>query len=48
MHKISGARAVVEVFKEEGVKHVFHLPGSKIIDVMMTKEALEKPSFVKG
>lgn len=34
MAKISGARAVVEVLKEEGVQHVFHLPGSQIIDIL--------------
>jgi thiamine pyrophosphate-dependent acetolactate synthase large subunit-like protein len=34
MAKISGARAVVEVLKEEGVRHVFHLPGSQIIDIL--------------
>jgi len=34
MGKISGARAVVEVFKEEGIRHVFHLPGSQIIDIL--------------
>jgi thiamine pyrophosphate-dependent acetolactate synthase large subunit-like protein len=34
MGKISGARAVVEVFKEEGIRHVFHLPGSQIIELL--------------
>jgi thiamine pyrophosphate-dependent acetolactate synthase large subunit-like protein len=34
MAKISGARAVVEVLREEGVRHVFHLPGSQIIDIL--------------
>ena len=34
MREISGARAVVEVLLEEGVEHVFHLPGSQIIDVL--------------
>ena len=34
MPKISGARAVVEVLKEEGIQHVFHLPGSQIIDIL--------------
>jgi len=31
---MSGARAVVEVLKEEKVRHVFHLPGSQIIDIL--------------
>ena len=34
MAKISGARAIVEVLKEEGVRYVFHLPGSQIIDIL--------------
>jgi len=34
MLEISGARAVVEVLLEEGVAHVFHLPGSQIIDIL--------------
>lgn len=34
MTAISGARAVVEVLLEEGVKQVFHLPGSQIIDIL--------------
>lgn len=32
--KVSGAKAVVEVLKEEGIGHVFHLPGSQIIDIL--------------
>ena len=34
MGRISGARAVVEVFREEDIRHVFHLPGSQIIDIL--------------
>src|SRR3990172_3020488 len=34
MVRISGAKAVVEVLKEEGIQHVFHLPGSQIIDLL--------------
>lgn len=34
MSRISGAKAVVEVLKEEGITHVFHLPGSQIIDIL--------------
>jgi len=34
MSKMSGARAAVEVLKEEKVRHVFHLPGSQIIDIL--------------
>ena len=34
MNEISGARAVVEVLMEEGVAHVFHLPGSQIIEIL--------------
>ena len=34
MGRISGARAVVEVFREENIRHVFHLPGSQIIDIL--------------
>jgi thiamine pyrophosphate-dependent acetolactate synthase large subunit-like protein len=34
MARVSGARAVVEVLKEEGVRHVFYLPGSQIIDIL--------------
>lgn len=34
METISGAKAVVEVLKEEGIQHVFHLPGSQIIDIL--------------
>lgn len=34
MAKISGARAIVEVLNEEGVRYVFHLPGSQIIDIL--------------
>lgn len=34
MNTISGAKAVVEVLKEEGIKHIFHLPGSQIIDIL--------------
>jgi acetolactate synthase-1/2/3 large subunit len=34
MPRISGARAVVEVFREENIRHVFHLPGSQIIDIL--------------
>lgn len=34
MAKVSGAKAVVEVLREEGIKHVFHLPGSQIIDIL--------------
>ena len=34
MPKISGAKAVVEVLKEEGIRHVFHLPGSQILDIL--------------
>jgi acetolactate synthase-1/2/3 large subunit len=34
MSKISGGRAVVEILKEEGISHVFHLPGSQIIDIL--------------
>jgi thiamine pyrophosphate-dependent acetolactate synthase large subunit-like protein len=34
MVSITGAHAVVEVLKEEGVQHVFHLPGSQIIDIL--------------
>ena len=31
---LSGAKAAVEVLKEEGIRHVFHLPGSQIIDIL--------------
>ncbi|MDF1590954.1 MAG: thiamine pyrophosphate-binding protein [Desulfobacterales bacterium] len=34
MMKMTGAGAVVEVLKEEGIQHVFHLPGSQIIDIL--------------
>jgi len=34
MSTISGAKAVVEVFREEGLAHMFHLPGSQIIDIL--------------
>ena len=34
MSKMSGAKAVVEVLKEEGIQNVFHLPGSQIIDIL--------------
>ncbi|MFQ6079174.1 MAG: thiamine pyrophosphate-binding protein, partial [Thermodesulfobacteriota bacterium] len=34
MTAISGAKAVVEVLRDEGIKHVFHLPGSQIIDIL--------------
>jgi acetolactate synthase I/II/III large subunit len=34
MAEISGAKAVVEVLKEEGIRYVFHLPGSQIIDIL--------------
>jgi len=34
MTRMSGAKAVVEVLKEEGIQHVFHLPGSQIIDIL--------------
>jgi acetolactate synthase-1/2/3 large subunit len=34
MAKMNGAGAVVEVLKEEGIKHLFHLPGSQIIDIL--------------
>ncbi|OGP65495.1 MAG: hypothetical protein A2170_05885 [Deltaproteobacteria bacterium RBG_13_53_10] len=34
MSNMSGARAVVEVLKEEGIQHVFHLPGSQILDIL--------------
>ena len=34
MAKMSGARAVVEVLKEEGIQCVFHLPGSQIIEIL--------------
>ena len=34
MPRTSGARAVVEVFREENIRHVFHLPGSQIIDIL--------------
>jgi thiamine pyrophosphate-dependent acetolactate synthase large subunit-like protein len=34
MDKMTGAGAVVEVLKEEGIKHVFHLPGSQIINIL--------------
>ncbi len=34
MSNISGAKAVVEVLKEEGVQYVFHLPGSQIIHLL--------------
>src|SRR4030043_1909302 len=34
MSRISGARAVVEVLREENIRHVFPLPGSQIIDVL--------------
>src|SRR4030042_5420843 len=34
MGRIAGARAVVEVLKEEDLRHVFHLPGSQIIDIL--------------
>ncbi len=34
MAKMSGAKAIVEVLKEEGIKHVFQLPGSQIIDIL--------------
>jgi len=34
MAKMTGAKAVVEVLKEEGIRHVFHLPGSQIIDIL--------------
>jgi acetolactate synthase-1/2/3 large subunit len=34
MSNISGARALVEVLMEEGIEHVFHLPGSQIIDIL--------------
>jgi acetolactate synthase-1/2/3 large subunit len=34
MTAISGAKAAVEVLKEEGIEHVFHLPGSQIIDIL--------------
>lgn len=32
--QVSGARAVVEVLREEGVDAAFHLPGSQIIDIL--------------
>jgi len=31
---MTGAAAVVDVLKEEGIQHVFHLPGSQIIDIL--------------
>ena len=31
---MTGAKAVVEVLKEERLQHVFHLPGSQIIDIL--------------
>jgi acetolactate synthase-1/2/3 large subunit len=34
MTTISGAKAAVEVLREEGIEHVFHLPGSQIIDIL--------------
>jgi acetolactate synthase I/II/III large subunit len=34
MTRVSGAKAVVEVLKEEGIGHVFHLPGSQILDIL--------------
>src|SRR3989339_522835 len=34
MAKMTGAKAVVEALKEEGIGHVFHLPGSQIIDIL--------------
>ena len=34
MPRITGAKAMVEIFKEEGISHVFHLPGSQILDIL--------------
>lgn len=34
MAGMTGAKAVVEVLREEGVSHVFHLPGSQIIGIL--------------
>jgi len=34
MARITGARAVVEVLREENIRHMFHLPGSQIIDIL--------------
>lgn len=34
MPRMTGAKAVVEILKEEGIQHVFHLPGSQIIDIL--------------
>lgn len=34
MAKMTGAKAVVEVLRQEGIRHVFHLPGSQIIDIL--------------
>ncbi|MBW2000729.1 MAG: thiamine pyrophosphate-binding protein, partial [Deltaproteobacteria bacterium] len=34
MGQMTGARALVEVLKEEGVGCVFHLPGSQIIEIL--------------
>lgn len=34
MARMTGAKAVVEVLKEEGIQCVFHLPGSQIIEIL--------------
>lgn len=34
MARISGAKAVVKVLEEESIRHVFHLPGSQIIEIL--------------
>jgi len=34
MAKITGAKAAVEILRQEGIRHVFHLPGSQIIDIL--------------
>ena len=32
--RVTGARAVAYLLQQEGVRHVFHLPGSQIIDIL--------------
>ena len=34
MPTMTGAKSLVEVLKEEGIGHVFHLPGSQILDIL--------------
>ncbi|MBW1999327.1 MAG: thiamine pyrophosphate-binding protein [Deltaproteobacteria bacterium] len=34
MERMTGARALVEVLKQEGIQCVFHLPGSQIIEIL--------------